>query len=531
MSVRSRITALFSLLLSLVLLGTGIAAAESAPTTSNSLTVSAESVKPGESLTIDYSVAAASDTNWVGIYPADTKPGDIPSRSWQYVTETSGTLSWNGTQAGGWTLGGDTPPGEYSVYLLANGGYEVLSGPVNFTILPPATDPGDVEVDPEWTGTVEVNVLTFNIWHSLAAVGPQGAAQGVSVIEESGADIVFLQESSRAAAAALAAELGWHVYAPDGDVAVISRFPIIEFDSFNRWAKAVVQIGEKEVTTYSGHLEYRGYSVYWPRGYGGEALGGDYPAEWRTWNKLTEGPVTDTDTLLQINEDSRRPHSAELLAADAGQERAKGRLVIFGGDFNEASSLDWTDATANLYDHNGAVVPWQTTRTLLDAGYVDSFRKLHPDPATQPGMTWPANNEQVGVDKLAWAPEADERDRIDYIFYHPDERIQLEDVVIFGPDSDIIRSQREPAAAGDPVVVPESAPWPSDHKAVLATFTLCVTECTSAPDLSSGSSGSSNATAAAAVVALLALVAGVAAVVTQGDLLADIRNRIQALLP
>ncbi len=38
------------------------------------------------------------------------------------------------------------------------------------------------------------------------------------------------------------------------------------------------------------------------------------------------------------------------------------------------------------------------------------------------GFTFPAGNklaEEAKLEKLAWAPEADERDRIDFIYYYP----------------------------------------------------------------------------------------------------------------
>ena len=46
------------------------------------------------------------------------------------------------------------------------------------------------------------------------------------------------------------------------------------------------------------------------------------------------------------------------------------------------------------------------------------------------------------VERLTWAPEADERDRIDFIYYIPATGWEVEDAVIVGPKSSIIRSQR-----------------------------------------------------------------------------------------
>lgn len=107
---------------------------------------------------------------------------------------------------------------------------------------------------------------------------------------------------------------------------------------------------------------------------------------------------------------------------------------------------------------------------LKDAGYVDAYRTVFPDPVTHPGMTWPADNPATGVDQLAWAPKADERDRIDYVFASPTPGFKLLDAGIVGPAGSIIRGERKPDATDDVIASP--TPWASDHKAVLATYRL-----------------------------------------------------------
>ena len=79
-----------------------------------------------------------------------------------------------------------------------------------------------------------------------------------------------------------------------------------------------------------------------------------------------------------------------------------------------------------MFEHN--IVPWQTSLLLTESGFIDAFRQMYPDPATHPGLTWPVNNKGIPVSDLAWAAEADERDRIDYIYYYPDSRFSLVDI-------------------------------------------------------------------------------------------------------
>ena len=73
---------------------------------------------------------------------------------------------------------------------------------------------------------------------------------------------------------------------------------------------------------------------------------------------------------------------------------------------------------------------------------------------------------------MSWALGADERDRIDYIFYVPDSRLKLESVNIVGPQRDIIRGERVETEWGKRDITAPIDVWPSDHRAVVARFTL-----------------------------------------------------------
>jgi exonuclease III len=51
---------------------------------------------------------------------------------------------------------------------------------------------------------------------------------------------------------------------------------------------------------------------------------------------------------------------------------------------------------------SGGRVKWRTIQTVIDAGYADAFRLLHPD---DPGLTVPAHDPQVRLD-YAFVPAA-----------------------------------------------------------------------------------------------------------------------------
>lgn len=317
-----------------------------------------------------------------------------------------------------------------------------------------------------------LKVLQFNIWLGGSQVpgGRAGIADTLAAVEP---DVVMLSESSPERVANLLSDLAargltYFDNEHPADSAVISRYPITEFASFPSWSKAVVSVDGTEVAAYSGHLEYRYYVTYLPRGYGGGT-----PAPLETseygWNEIPTGPITDVELIERINTASGRTERTKTVLADAAKERAKGRLTMIAGDFNEPSHRDWDRRTRNLYDHHGAVVEWSTTRAIEDAGFRDSYRVIHPNPVRSPGFTWPSDNLGAEPGEITWAPKADERDRIDFVFYHPDRRIKLLDSVIVGPSSTIVRNKRVEETGRDEFWTPTWT-WPTDHKAVLSTF-------------------------------------------------------------
>ncbi|WP_020576807.1 endonuclease/exonuclease/phosphatase family protein [Actinopolymorpha alba] len=317
-----------------------------------------------------------------------------------------------------------------------------------------------------------LRILSFNIWFEGTAV-PGGLDHVLETIRMTGANVIMLSEAG-GATTAIAEKLSTpeqpYYAAASGDAGIVSAFPIVSESDLPYAKKAVLDVDGRKVATYSAHLYYRNYATYLPRGYGG---GVDEPSEFAEygWDRLPDGPVLDIDKILKVNEDSKRPEVVSQIVADAATERALGRTVFFGGDFNEPSAFDWTAATSSLFDHNELTIPWQTTSLLRDAGYVDAYRTTYPDPVTHPGFTWPSDNADKAVSDLTWAPEADERDRIDYVFHAAAPGVKLLGAGLVGPRSTIVRSERVVEDTDDNFL-PIPANWPSDHKAVLATYRL-----------------------------------------------------------
>ncbi|MFF7291197.1 endonuclease/exonuclease/phosphatase family protein [Microbacterium sp. NPDC008134] len=438
------------------------------------VTLAATDVAVGGTLSVEYSTDRPSATNWLAIYPASRpEPCSECGMAWAYAPGPSGSVQLPANDRSGNPL----PAGDYRVEYLYNDGYSRVSEPVAFTVAggPVTEEPGEgPEVDP--TKPIDLSVVQMNLW---------GKTTDATMLDEIGADLIFVEEAQRGTAA-IARDLGFDYHSTGGSAGVISRYPIVDAGvvtvagTQGGWMKAIVQVGDTQVAAYAGHLEYRYYATYLPRGYAGDVLGSGFPTEWRGWNKLS-APVTDVPQILAANQASGRPAAAAALSADMATERTAGRLTIMGADMNEPSVLDWTEATANLYDHNSVVAPWQTTSILRDGGLVDAYRAAYPDPVTHPGFTWPADTPNVDVSQLAWAPEADERDRIDYIFFAPDDRLSLTGTRIVGPTGDIVRGARALPVSDEEIFTPQTL-WTSDHKALQSDFVICGEACQAAAE-------------------------------------------------
>lgn len=223
--------------------------------------------------------------------------------------------------------------------------------------------------------------------------------------------------------------------------------------------KACMNVHGKPVVLYSAHLDWLNCSSYLPRGYDAS-----------NWNKL-DAPITDVDSVLKDNRMSFRIAEVKSIIKDAQKEEKNGAIVLIGGDFNEPSHLDWQEDTKDMRDHQGLVINWDCSVLLQDAGFVDAFRIHYPDPVDYPGFTFPAATEGVELKKLVWTPEADERERIDFIYYRPTHGITLTDIRIVGPSGNILRGERVENDSKDVFIQPIGI-WPTDHKGLLATFRI-----------------------------------------------------------
>jgi beta-glucosidase len=320
---------------------------------------------------------------------------------------------------------------------------------------------------------ITLKVMQFNLWLEGTEI-QNGFEAIVNEVFENDADIVTFNEvlnykgtrfNDRIVKSLKEKGKVYYSFYSD-DSGIISKYPITDSASVypekvdtGSIYKAILNVDGTEIALYSSHLDYQKYAPYLPRGYSGD-----------DWKKM-EKPVTILDSILKNTLSSKRQDQIKAVIADAEKEFKNGRSIIIGGDFNEPSHLDWIKSTENLFDHNGMIVPWPVSELLSKYGYIDSYRRLFPNPVTHPGFTYPADNPEADINKLTWAPDADERERIDFIYFKPKKELILKNVAIIGPKGCIVRGKREAEKSRDNFILP-SGVWPSDHKAILATFEL-----------------------------------------------------------
>ena len=290
-----------------------------------------------------------------------------------------------------------------------------------------------------------LRVMTFNTWGAGANAG-KPVDETAAVIRAAGADIVGIQETRQEAldcseetcppasasiAAKLAAALGFHYYdqSISNDAlwanAILSRYPIGAATPND--LGVAIDVDGRRVYAFNIHLTDYPYQPY-------QLAGIPYGS----------APFLRTGADAASAAATARGPGIALLVEDLKAADGADAAFVFG-DFNEPSHRDWT-ARAAAAGRNPVAVDFPSARAVEARGFVDAYRATHPDEVANAGHTWEAIARPAGF--------AVRHDRIDYVFARGN-GLAVEQAQIVG--------EKSPEA--DVVV----APWPSDHRAVVAT--------------------------------------------------------------
>jgi endonuclease/exonuclease/phosphatase family metal-dependent hydrolase len=265
---------------------------------------------------------------------------------------------------------------------------------------------------PAAADAIHLDVLEYNVEYG-------GDASTDKVIRTLDADIVGVLESYNRLPE-IARNTGYPYY--DVGLQILSKYPILEPSGANGlYAFIEVEPGYI-VPFFNTHLDYVAYG---PR-------------------LVSEGrPIAQ----VMASEDEVRTSSMRILMPSMQRLIGMGYPVILTGDFNEPSSLDYTEATVGSRPGITRPIPWPVSEALLGIGMHDVFRDAYPDPVANPGYTHDNPDFRKG------GPG----DRIDYIYASADVETLAAKLV---------------GEAGGPNVDVGFDKWTSDHRAVLGSLSV-----------------------------------------------------------
>jgi len=287
----------------------------------------------------------------------------------------------------------------------------------------------------EESAPLGVKVMSYNIYRGGTFRG-LALSQTAKVIQEAKADIVGVQETRSPKgvnAEKLAQLLGWNHHVNPRNRVILTRYEIVE--RHDDGIKVRLPAGQ-EAYIFNLHLPSNPYQPY--------QLLGIRPK----WHKHWDTPFIKTEAEAISAAKSARGRDVAGLLRQIRVLPDKETPVFVVGDFNEPSHLDWTEAAAKSGRHP-IKVAYPTSLAMAKAGFADAWRTAHPDEMKKRGYTW------TPIMK-ADDPKT-HHDRIDFVYFRG------QGVKVNG--AKIVGENKENA---DIVV----SPYPSDHRAVVATFTL-----------------------------------------------------------
>jgi alpha-L-fucosidase len=305
-------------------------------------------------------------------------------------------------------------------------------------------------------------VMSFNVLQGggdAAKVGFPDADFGgarrddlARVIEGAGADIVGVQElayrSEGGEQLLTALGEGWH---RAGTVFAQHEMTVVETSPDFTVVRVHLAPG-RDLTVVNTH--------WWPAG----GYGPDLVLARLKAGTVSDDPVELEREVLAELDSAGGPRGYDRTLRAVRAHLDAGERVVLVGDFNEPSHLDWTARAARdgidrwVGNPTGRPlrfrVEWPGSRLLQQAGMVDAYRAVFPDEVATPGNTWTPPYPDGTPGRRAWSDQV--LDRIDFIYFG-DDGLTVRDAAVVG----------ESAATAE-VVHPGR--WPSDHRAVVATF-------------------------------------------------------------
>ena len=374
----------------------------------------------GEHIEVLFSNLNSYGSDWIGIFQSNA-----PNEEYLYWQYTDGTQINNNNfiESGIINFSPITlPVGSYELRLFYNNSYELIES-YPFVI----TDACIEIEDSIFNDTFKV--MTFNTWYS-AQYGYGGLERVAEIIANLNIDIIGFQETNPNSIIEIKSLLsnfeGYEqLYSTpsESNISIISRFPIIETYDYNLYGiGADLLISNTDTIKFvSSHLTAYPYGPY--------DLYEGILVEEVINNELSTRYLENLEIYNQIiNNPLNNPHLP----------------VIYVGDHNTPSLLDW--GNNNINQNFGFEIDWPVSEFLLNNGFYDSYREVHPYINDNIGLTWSSGYPKNVFD--SW----DIHDRIDMIYFKHGHIQNIHSLESYIYDCD---------------------PWPSDHRAVITEFAIC----------------------------------------------------------
>lgn len=277
-------------------------------------------------------------------------------------------------------------------------------------------------------------VMAWNILHGANDIknGPENA---INIIKEIDPDVILMVETY-GSGPTIAQSLGYNFHL------IATKGTALDDESVNLSIFSKYPFGERVDTPYPFYLGGIEILIH------GKTI--RFFSNWfhyLPWNDQPEKMGKSVEELLTWERTGKKYEMIQnvLPYLMKYSEVADSIPMVFGGDMNAPSHKDWDESTKEM--HDGLVVPWYTTKVLEDLGLIDSYREIHPDPLTSPGITWHTKGKN-------------DAHRIDYIFYK-------------GRSLRAIQSESYQSFLGEAFIINDSNfQYPSDHGIVVTTFEI-----------------------------------------------------------
>ncbi len=270
---------------------------------------------------------------------------------------------------------------------------------------------------------VRLTLMTFNIEYGGTVID---FSKIVEAVAKADADVVGINEG-QGHARKIAREAGYPYW--NNRLDLMSRYPFVDPPGADGKYVFVELAPGRVVAVSSAHLSSANYG---PR---------------RILDGWSRKKVLRTERRVRLPD--LKPFVRALVPV-----AASGIPSFLMGDLNSPSDADYTPATVGLRPQIRWPVRWPVTRLLERKGFTDSWRAVHPDPVTSPGLTWPSGRPRAAH---SWNPRRDApQDRIDQIW------------AAGGSVTPV--GSRLVGERGGPEVSIWVKPWGSDHRAVRSAF-------------------------------------------------------------